>query len=307
MPVPSSRHAQIAPRRGRVSHCTDFARYLPDPGSSAWGLRVLAGGRTHIPPNIPYPPAGHPDDHALTWPHLRTIDEYQYILLTRGRGRFRSEATGEISITTPCVLLLFPGMGHSFQPDIKTGWNEYWLAFRGEIPDRLRAEGILDHRHPVHAVGRSQVVADQIGETLDRLATDPHGKEGLLAAECLALLAHLQDAKRQVSDPVSAARVLRAIARLEEINVPDVRLGSLARDLGVSSAHLRRMIKDHTGLSPKHYQQAVRIVHAKRLLRNPHLGVATVAERLGFASPFHFSRLFKRMTGVPPSAWQRED
>jgi AraC-like DNA-binding protein len=270
-------------------------------------MRVLAGGRTHIPPGVPYPPAGHPDDHALRWPRLRIIDEYQYILITCGRGYFRSEATGEVAITSPCVLLLFPGIGHSYHPDIGTGWVEYWLAFRGDIPDRLRAEGIIDHHRPIHPIGRSRTVVDQIGETLDRLAIDPHGQEGLLAAECLALLAHLRGAEQRAGDPQAAALVLRAIARLEEVDAPDVRLGALARDLGVSPAHLRRMIKDHTGLAPKNYQQAVRIARAKRLLRNPHMGVTEVAERLGFASPFHFSRLFKRLTGSPPSAWQQED
>ncbi len=43
-------------------------------------------------------------------------------------------------------------------------------------------------------------------------------------------------------------------------------------------------------------------LHAKAFLEE---NFTQVAERVGFADPFHFSRVFKRMHGIAPAAFQR--
>jgi AraC-like DNA-binding protein len=48
----------------------------------------------------------------------------------------------------------------------------------------------------------------------------------------------------------------------------------------------------------------LRIAEAQRLLRLPDASVTMVSEHLGFENPYHFSRVFRRHTGVAPSAWQ---
>ncbi len=44
------------------------------------------------------------------------------------------------------------------------------------------------------------------------------------------------------------------------------------------------------------------IVCAKRLLKDPTIEVKTVSHRAGFHSPGYFSKLFRRKTGLTPSA-----
>jgi transcriptional regulator GlxA family with amidase domain len=41
---------------------------------------------------------------------------------------------------------------------------------------------------------------------------------------------------------------------------------------------------------------------ARELLENTELQIGEVANRVGFASPSHFSQQFRRITGVAPSA-----
>jgi AraC-like DNA-binding protein len=44
---------------------------------------------------------------------------------------------------------------------------------------------------------------------------------------------------------------------------------------------------------------------ADDLLSNRDLLIKQVAEELGFADPYHFSRVFKRVYGIPPETFSR--
>jgi AraC-like DNA-binding protein len=45
--------------------------------------------------------------------------------------------------------------------------------------------------------------------------------------------------------------------------------------------------------------------HAAVRLREPDSSVRQVADDLGFADPFHFSRVFRRVMGIPPRRYIR--
>jgi len=59
------------------------------------------------------------------------------------------------------------------------------------------------------------------------------------------------------------------------------------------------------GLSPMEYLLAWRMAVARDLLRNQDMGIAEVAERVGYASASTFSTAFSRHVGQPPSRYAR--
>lgn len=59
--------------------------------------------------------------------------------------------------------------------------------------------------------------------------------------------------------------------------------------------------------SPQEYIKRQRMHAAAHLLLSTEESIAEIAVRSGFANPFHFSREFKRLMGVPPSAYRRWD
>jgi AraC-like DNA-binding protein len=68
---------------------------------------------------------------------------------------------------------------------------------------------------------------------------------------------------------------------------------------------LLRAFRDETGMPPHAYLNQLRVRLARRLLDSG-LPPADVAARAGFADQPHLNRLFKRVVGVPPGAYQRE-
>ena len=67
-------------------------RYLPVLATQRrWGLFLTDCGYTAIGPGTPYPPQRHPDAFHFDWQHGRTLDEYQVVYITRGRGVFEAQ------------------------------------------------------------------------------------------------------------------------------------------------------------------------------------------------------------------------
>src|SRR6266404_1477339 len=79
----------------------------------------------------------------------------------------------------------------------------------------------------------------------------------------------------------------------------------LARDVGLSRSVLAERFADLVGMPPMLYLAKWRMQIASGLLSNGGANIATVAAEIGYGSEAAFSRAFKKMVGVPPSAWRR--
>ncbi len=75
----------------------------------------------------------------------------------------------------------------------------------------------------------------------------------------------------------------------------------MAARMGVSRRTLHQRVRRLTGSTPKAAFDRYRIDLARDLLKNPELSIKEISFRLGFANPYHFSRVFKRTTGAAPS------
>ncbi len=79
----------------------------------------------------------------------------------------------------------------------------------------------------------------------------------------------------------------------------------LAKDVGLSRSVLAERFADLVGVPPMQYLAQWRMQIAAGLLGTGNANIATVAAEIGYGSEAAFSRAFKKMVGVPPSAWRR--
>ena len=78
-------------------------------------------------------------------------------------------------------------------------------------------------------------------------------------------------------------------------------IDDIAKAVGVSRSHLYRVFMGSVSQSPIDYLTNYRINEACYLLRNSQLSIAEIAVSVGFFDQFYFSRVFKKIKGVPPS------
>lgn len=84
----------------------------------------------------------------------------------------------------------------------------------------------------------------------------------------------------------------------DALTIPDI-----ANAMGMSRASFFAKFKQLTDLSPQDYLTHYRIEYAKRLLQQDGSNISECAYRSGFADPKYFSRVFKRIEGITPTAF----
>ena len=85
----------------------------------------------------------------------------------------------------------------------------------------------------------------------------------------------------------------------------DLRLETMATELGMSPFHFLRLFRHTFGMPPHRYVLQMRLARAAALLRNEReRTIADIALTTGFASQAHFTSTFKRHTGQTPATWR---
>lgn len=101
---------------------------------------------------------------------------------------------------------------------------------------------------------------------------------------------------RAQSDPV----VSRALQAIHNKPAHPWTLDKLAQEVSVSRAALARQFQDVVGESPMKFLTSWRLALAADMLCEPEATVGTVADKLGYSTPFALSKAFKRVRGVSP-------
>lgn len=280
--------------------------------SSPWSLRILAespitliagvSGDTWVVPDVGEAVRIAPGDIAV----IRAPDHYNVA----------------DSPTTSPTTVIYPGQrccdleGNSVREEMTHGVRTWGNDPEGstvflvgayehlsDISDRLlRAlPPVLSMSHadwdsPLVAMLRDEMVKDEPGQAavLDRLL------DLLLTAVLKAWFAQ-RDANRPEWWRHQGDRIIeRALRSMHDDPAYPWTLDKLAAKSGASRASLARRFHDVVGEPPMTFLKHWRIALAADLLCQPNETVSTVAEKVGYSTPFAFSAAFKRVRGLSP-------
>ena len=121
--------------------------------------------------------------------------------------------------------------------------------------------------------------------------------------------------ERAVSGAVDTDRLhnetlVQVITELSERFAENLSFQELSARYHISPSYLSQLFKREIGLTFTEYVARLRIGYAKELLESTSLLIAEVGSRVGYDNYLHFTKLFKRETGMTPkqyrAAQQRE-
>lgn len=276
---------------------------LARPDGLYFGRVIHAEVDHYTPPRARRPP---PYEHS----------HYHVILVTSGKGAF--EIDGKLWPTKPgAIFFSAPGQSHQFlnAGNDTTRYAEVTFEFvksGGKTLDVdfhvLLSEWTKQPCEPVIsrllAPPAARVLASGIAALVDRGRAEPRPDDlelGVLLAEILifAFREVFLDAAPP-PDKIDRAREIIRSRYKEALDVP-----TLAKEVGLSPAHLSRRFKARFGRAPIDYQLDLRLRAACELLRTRPEPLSIIAAAVGFEDVYYFSRLFSRRLGQAPGEFRR--
>ena len=112
-----------------------------------------------------------------------------------------------------------------------------------------------------------------------------------------------------IDTPDDEAKLFReinpVIKHIEEHFREDVSMEAMARLSGLSTTQFNKRFRDLLRISPTELLLRLRVQEAQRLLVETSDGMSKIAEATGFFDQSHFTKRFKRATGLTPLGYRK--
>ncbi len=280
----------------------DIKYLIANEADQLWGMTVSNVGFQMIPAGSDYPPKNHPSGYYFSFEKGRILPEYQLLYITNGQGVFSSSEVADIPIQSGSLFLLFPGHWHTYRPETKTGWKEYYIGFSGKMADQLADSEFISPQTPVLNVGINEEIVRLFRSAIDTAKADKIGAQQLLSGIVMHILGiALSITKNKLfEDDRLDQKIERAKIIMREKLLEDIDLEQLASQLNLSYSWFRKIFKEYTGFSPAKYFQELKIQKAKELLTYTNKPIKEISIILHYESAEHFSTLFKKINHLTP-------
>lgn len=160
---------------------------------------------------------------------------------------------------------------------------------------------------------RNHEITGEIQHILRRIEEENAKKDGY-TAECLYSLMRLLfflivRNENYAGIPEAKNRMVESVANYIKRNyTSDISLSAMAKDHFVSAEHLSRTFKRETGIGFNEFITLVRLQHAENMLkeREPK-SISEIAYSCGFNDSNYFSDKFKRIYGISPLRYSKQN
>ncbi len=277
-----------------------------------------------------------PDDSAFDFIHIETIASrssvhdwtirahrhrnlFQVLLIDQGGGEMSYE-TSTAAFTAPAAILIPATTAHGFRftPRVTDGWVVSFTEDvagalgdqSGEALARLKAAAAADPVVPLADAPEAKRLAALCADLSEEGAVAREGYR--LAMRALLTLIALEVLRLAVSRARSGAVTLtRADPRVEELRrLVDQHfrqqrmIAFYAEKLAMTPDRLNDHVKRATGVTAGHLIRQRVLTEAKRQLVFTTQAIHEIAYDLAFSDPSHFTRFFRKQTGMTPQAFR---
>jgi AraC-like DNA-binding protein/quercetin dioxygenase-like cupin family protein len=264
--------------------------YLNTQSQKNQQLKVVCGGREHCQPG-----------YRIDRPNFPF---YSLEFVASGKG---TVVLGDKKHTLYAgkVFSYGPGIAHIMTNETELPLVKYFVDFTGtDASKMLRKYG--------PAAGNATQVSspEVIIRIFEDLIKNGQNDSSYTPLLCTAILQQLifKIAETSIIENTRKAAAFYTYQKAREIiqkNCLMLRsLDKIAEECHIDNAYLCRLFKRFDNQSPYQYLTHMKMNLAAQRLQSPNSSIKEVAMEFGFSDPFHFSRVFKRIFGIPPSTFK---
>ena len=241
-------------------------------------------------------------------PHThRFLGHYALTYILDGSGVYTPLDGPRRRLAAGDMVLSFPDVATSFGPPQGQSWREIYATFTGPIFDLLRSTAIVDAPNPIRRLEPIDVWHKAF---LDALPPAGERRPAFLAAHTARFASFVAGVFAHGTSEWATEENLGWLEMAEQYlrHEPGYKLNlrAIALRLGSSYETFRKRFHALTGQTPVQYRFRARIDAAQSMLRTTNLTCKEIANILGFANEFAFSRRFKQATGQSPRAYRHD-
>ncbi len=211
-------------------------------------------------------------------------------------------------MTTGHAIAIPPGLPHKYWADDQDPWQIFWVHFTGaRSRDHVAMLGLAPGK-PLCWLHDLAKVTEAFEETYR------HALSGYTDVDLFGLstgLARLLGICRLAQRALDVRRrhaeeqVLKTLHHMAANLHRPLTLRQIAAIAAWSPTHYSMVFRRQLNISPIEYLLRLKIQRACERLRTSDTLVADIAQELGFADPFYFSRLFRRRVGSSPRVYRK--
>ncbi len=198
-----------------------------------------------------------------------------------------------------------PETGYFYPEEGREHWSFVYISF---INAQQHIAELTDRFGPLYTLPMDSPTVHHL-QSFSRYGHS-HVDLSLGEAHMLAsrVFAALMDAGLGLKQESASSKLVVELRRRLRATVEEaVTVADLAADLAVSPEHLCRVCRAETGRSPVEMIAREKMRHACDLLLTTSLSIKEIANAVGYDRSSHLARTFRRITGMSPTEFRRNE
>ena len=224
-----------------------------------------------------------------------------------GRGKFVIK-NKEYSLEPGYGFLIPPEELAFYQSDDENPWTYVWVGFSGALAENTVKSMGLSLNSPVFMSDRGeelyQTVKDMMEHNTYGIANDLR-RNGQLQL-FLSIIAESVPLEKKSETDSADNYVRRAVEFIQGNYCNPIKVTDVADYVCINRSYLYTLFRNGTGMSPQQFLTTFRITKATELLQLTEHPIESTALSFGYTYPLVFTKAFKQMKGMSPSAYRRE-
>lgn len=246
--------------------------------------------------------------------HAHEQREFELHYFLEGEGSFQCNKS-RYTISSGSVYLVGPNEFHSiFTSDLSKPITFYAVLFslNPESEEDMKIISALDYS--LNDVNRVLKIDSKHRFTFEEIlqlsrSDDERSKE--ISKHLLISLLYRFFGADTLSISTNAVKntrkrhVDKALQLMEKNVKNSIRIEDISKRLMLSEEHFIRIFKEEMRMTPQQYFKRLKVEGASAMLMSSSKTIGEISDIFGFENQFHFSRVFKKCTGLSPLEYRK--